>query len=176
MLYGWEYGAYTHYTPTETSSFLAAAHARLEGADDFTAIAPYISALVSIAGYFAGCPAVGPITALILARIGLGVKQIAQKTWEAINYVNMFNAKDDPSFGFMLYQNFHWVVNPQWWDPQSYTQFCLIQSNGVVYHVWPTTGVCYMTANAVNSYVAFITWYNNHVGLGVGISSLAKAI
>ncbi|MEM3564248.1 MAG: hypothetical protein QXR19_13515 [Candidatus Jordarchaeaceae archaeon] len=167
VLYGWEYGAYTHYTPAETPYFLAAAYAGLEGADDWTTILFYISAIVVVAGLLIGgevASLVTSVTGLILAGMGLYISYVADKTWEDINYVNMINANHDPSFGFMLYQNFHWVANPQWWDPLSYTKFCLIQSNGVVYQVWPTTGVCYMSTEQVNVYVSFLVHYNNQVG------------
>ncbi len=105
-------------------------------------------------------------TGAILAGIGVAVRDVANKIWERINMVNVFNANDDPSFGFMLYQNFHWVINPQWWDPYDYTRFCAVQSNGVVIALMPLSidNVCYMRENQVNVYVSFLIWYNNEVG------------
>ncbi|MBS7252292.1 MAG: hypothetical protein KIH08_17145 [Candidatus Freyarchaeota archaeon] len=169
VLYGWDYGIYQHYTAgLETVLFLAADE-YLEDSTDWADVTTIIGVIVSIAG-FAGFPAglLATITGAVLAVVGLSAKEIARKVWERISLVNMFNAHDDPSFGFMLYQNFHWVANPQWFDPLSYTRFCAIQSNGVVIALVPLSldNVCYMSAEQVSVYVSFLTWYNTHVGFG----------
>lgn len=171
IVYGWEFGAYQHYTAgAETVAFLAAACKTLEDADDFGDIGTVISAFVTIAGLVGGPTnpfgAVVFVTGMILLGIQCAIKDLANKVWATINYVNMVNAAGDPGFGFMLYQNFHWVCAPQWWDPMSYTRFCAILYNGVVIPIVPLSSnlVCYMLPDQVSTYVSFLIWYNANVG------------
>lgn len=84
-----------------------------------------------------------------------------------ISTVAALNAKEDPSYGFQLYQRFHYVVAGPWWDLVSWITFHIIYYNGVVLQTCPRTGVNYITdSTTLAAYVDFMWWYNANVGFG----------
>ena len=104
-------------------------------------------------------------TGLIIAGLGLSATDLANKIWNDISGVAALNAQEDPSYGFQLFQRFHWVAGYCWYDPLTWTTFHTIYYNGIVLQICPRgTGVCYMYGDTVGVYVDFLTWYNNNLG------------
>jgi hypothetical protein len=85
--------------------------------------------------------------------------------WNAISTAAAINAMGDPSYGFQLFQRFHYVVSGPFWDPLSWTSFHIIYYNGVVQQVCPYVGVSYITdSTTLSVYVSFMWWYGFNVG------------
>ncbi|MEX2725539.1 MAG: hypothetical protein Q6367_016735, partial [Candidatus Freyarchaeota archaeon] len=182
VLYGYDFGIWTHYTPEETPIFLNNVFIELlvervqcsykKVAVACSAICT-ICALLSVGCAISGNPLAIPlaiadavigVTALIFAGIGATLDYMAETVWNDISLVAALNAKEDPSFGFKLFQRFHYVASYVWWDPLSWTTFHIIYYNGVVLQTCPRTGVNYMDGNSVGVYLNFLWWYSANIG------------
>ncbi len=99
------------------------------------------------------------ISAILYPRGGM-----LESVWVDISTTAAANARGDPSYGFQLFQRFHWVAGYCWYDPMTWTTFHTIYYNGIVLQICPSSGVCYMYGDTVGVYVSFLTWYNSNLG------------
>lgn len=182
VLYGYDFGIWIHYTPEETPTFLNNVFIELVVERlqcSYKKVATSCAAICTIVSFLAtGCalsgnPAAIPLgiadavigaTALILTGIGMALDHLAEIVWNDISLVAAFNAKEDSSFGFMLFQRFHYVASYVWWDPRSWTTFHIVYCNGVVLQTCPRTGVNYMDGANVDTYLNFLWWYSGNIG------------
>jgi len=171
VLYGYDFGMYVHFTPEETPVYLNNAFIVLmtePAQSSWSDIGLYISAIGFIASLIALSPtAVLGATGLILSLQGKSKSEMAKQIWNDISTVAALNAREDPSYGFQLFQRFHYVASYCWYDPLSWTTFHIIYYNGVVLQTCPRTGVNYITDSTVlSAYVNFMWWYSANVGFG----------
>ncbi len=167
VLYGYDYGMYVHFTPEETPTYLETAFVTLLSAViTWQNIATLISFPCIVASIFRNpvTSLVLAATSLIIAGLGLSATDLANKIWNDISGVAALNAQEDPSYGFQLFQRFHWVASYCWYDPLTWTTFHIIYYNGVVLQTCPRTGVSYMDGTSTGAYLDFLWWYSSNIG------------